>query len=288
MKQITVILAILLLQCIVLGQINTEIKVSGFGMWVQEVPSGEASTLKFKHAWVIADKKFDSSLSIKGMFAFTGPPKVVHSLFGKWIKPLVGIDYVRFGRFEPPFGHGINYYRVDRNPTVLYSVIDSPVVARSNGIELGGELSGFQWALGVFSGDRLFGNVPLSADNCWDIYPRLRYQFDSLLTIGASQRLGPVDAWSAEFSVTWQPINIELEAVGSQDTTRYSALVIGKPSKIVNLVLRYELLSNETRLTPGFTIFLPNDWEVKGNIIYRVASKSWTINTTLIQLVVRW
>lgn len=288
MKHIILILVILMWGNTGLSQQNTAVKFTGFGMWVQEMPHGENSTLKLKHAWVIVDKEIDSNFSVKGMFAFTGPPKVVHSLFGRWNKPLVGIDYIRLGRFEPPFGHGINYYRVDRNPTIFYSAIDSPVVARSNGVEIGGKFKNFHWNLGAFSGERLFGNVPLGDENSWDVYSRLRYHIDSSLIIGISQRFGSVYAWSAEFGVTWQPVNVELEAVGSQDTVRFSALIVGKQSKIINLVLRCELLPNETRLTPGIIIFLPNDWEVKGNVIYNTGLGKINIDKTLIQVVIRW
>lgn len=268
---------------IAVSQDQHKLKLSGFGFWVQELPRDGAATLKLKHAWVIVDREFDSSFSVRGMFAFAGPPRIVHSLFGKWAKPFPGVDYVRGGRFEPPFGH-VNYYRIDRNPTIRYSAIDYPLVARSNGVEVSGIIKSLGWKLAAFSGERLLGNIPAAYENQWDMYVRPTCVLNDVLSGGVSARFGPVRAWGADVQVGAGPIHLELEGVSSRDTTNYTALATCQAWPWLRPVLRYEYVLEQSLWTSGFSINLPHDAEVKVDAVYTDSK----IQAVLGQLVVRW
>ncbi|MFH1112085.1 MAG: hypothetical protein V1712_03405 [Patescibacteria group bacterium] len=262
------------------------LKISGFGFWVQEIPKNGKSLLQLKHAWLIGEKTLSDDLEIKAFLAFQGPPKIIHTLALKWKKPFAGINYLRAGRFEPPFGHGTNYYRIDRNPTIYYSAIDQPVVARSNGIEIAGTIDSLEWKLGAFSGERLLGNINISDDGKWDIYPLFRYTFSNLLSCGLSQRFGPVYAGGVNAVSQINPLSLQLEveAITSKDTINYSILSIYQPLSWLKVVARYENIKSENQLTPGFIIYLPHDWEIKGNA---VVDKNG-LKIVLGQFILRW
>lgn len=259
------------------------VKLSGFGMWVQDMPREGTAVLRLTHAWVIVDRELDSNFSVRGIFALAGPPKLVHSLFGRWVKPLPGLDYVRAGRFEPPFGH-VNYYRIDRNFTITYSAIDYPLVARSNGVEVGGLMGSLRWKFAAMSGERLRGNIPPADQNRWDMYLRPQYPVFDSVTIGMSVRLGPVKAWGADAQLEASPIHLETECVSSQDTVGYSMLGVYQALAWLRGLLRYERLRNEHILTPGFTVSLPYDSEFKVNAVYA----RHKIQIVLGQFIVRW
>jgi len=267
-------------------QESREWKISGFGLWMQEFPRGRSSSLKLNHAWLIGEKSLDSNLSIKVIAALQGPPKIAHVLFLKWKKPLEFIDYVRIGRFDAPFGHGLCWYRIDRNPTINYSLIDEPVVLMSNGVEVVGALNNLEWKVAAFSGDRLLGTVSAADEGKWDIYfPRVRYAVNNFLSIGVSQRFGPVSARGVDVVGELGPLYAEAESVTSKDTTGYSVLGVCTFSSWLKAVLRYERFHGKDQWTPGFTIPLPYNAEIKGNAIIGHEKK---LETFLVQLVLRW
>ncbi len=266
------------------SQDSHELKLSGFGMWVQELPRDGAAALKLKHAWVIVDRRLDSNFSVRGMFAFAGPPKVVHSLFGRWEKPLQGIDYLRFGKFEPPFGHGTNFYRIDRNPTVNYSAIDAPVVARAHGIEAALHWQGLGMKFAGMSGERLLGNIPTAYENRWDMYIRPTYQLTQEITCGVSTRFGPVEAWGADVQAEVGSFHLELEGVSSRDTMNYTALGMYQVLPWLKPLVRYERILGRNQWTGGFSLKLPADAEIKANAVLTKDG----LQTVLGQLVIRW
>lgn len=268
---------------IAVSQDQHELKLSGFGFWVWEFPDSGAATFKLKHAWVIMDKEFDSSFSVRGMFALAGPSKVVHSLFGRWSKPLSGVDYVRAGRFEPPFGH-VNYYRIDRNPTIRYSAIDSPLVARSNGVEICGVVGSLGWKVAAFSGERLLGNIPTAYENRWDVYVRPTYQLTQGITCGVSTRFGPVEAWGADVQAEVGSFHLEFEGINSRDVTNYTAFITCQTFPWFKPILRYERVIKQNQWTQGFSFSLPHDAEVKVNAVYL----GDRIQVVIGQLVIRW
>ncbi|MFA4937417.1 MAG: hypothetical protein WC575_04005 [Patescibacteria group bacterium] len=288
MKRYLLILALVLINLSISTAQDNDKKlvISGFGFWVQEIPKNGKSLLQLKHAWLIGEKPLSDNLEIKAFLAFQGPPKIIHTLALKWKKPFEGINYLRAGRFEPPFGHGTNYYRIDRNPTILYSAIDQPLVARSNGIEIAGTIDSLEWKLSAFSGERLLGNVNTFDDGKWDIYPLLRYTFGNFLSCGLSQRFGPVYAGGVNTVSQINPLSLQLEAeaITSKDTINYSILSIYQLLPWLKVVARYENIKSENQLTPGFIIYLPHDWEIKGNA---VVNKNG-LKIVLGQFILRW
>ncbi|MBI5466195.1 MAG: hypothetical protein HY974_02825 [Candidatus Kerfeldbacteria bacterium] len=285
-KQITVIFA--LLTCLVeseaIGQETKELKLSGFGFWIQEIPRGADASLKLKHVWLIANRALDSNLTLEVIIAPQGPPKIIHNLSLEWRKPFAGIDFVKVGRFGPEFSLGTNYYRVDRNPTVLYSGADQVVVARSNGLQVAGTISGFVWKVAAFSGDRLGGNINTLNDGKWDKYLLGRYTFGEFLSCGLSQRLGPVHARNINFVGCLDSLQVEAEAITSKDSTNYSVLGIHKTLPWLTTLVRYENVKAENRITPGFIIHLPHDCDIKCNAVIAQTG----LETVLGQFILRW
>lgn len=268
---------------IAVSQDQHELRLSGFGFWVDEVSNSTTAGLKLKHVWLIADKQLGDSLEFRTFLAFQGPPRIVHTLFVKWRNPLAMVDYLRAGKFEPPFGH-VNYYRIDRNPTVNYSAIDAPLVARAHGIEAALRWKDLGIKFAAMSGERLLGNIPAVYENQWDVYVRPTYNLSDALSGGVSTRFGPVMAWGADVQVEAGPIHLELESVSSRDTTNYTALAICQALPWLKPVLRYEYVLEQSLWTPGFAISLPHDAEVKVNAVYA----DGRVQTILGQLVVRW
>jgi hypothetical protein len=258
---------------------------SGFGFWVYGHPDSGATSLKLKHVWLIADKQLGDSLEARAILGFQGPPKVVHTLYVKWRHPLPLIDYLRVGKFEPPFGHSINFYRIDRNPTINYSSIDAPVVARAHGIELTGVWMDCRLKLAAMTGERLLGNIGSEYESRWDTYLRLQIPADRRLAIGASIRSGPVPAQGLDLQAGYGAISIEAETVRSRDTTNLSLLTMAEVTPWLTALMRYEYVTSLGNIwTPGIRIFLPYDCEVKINLVRHEAKTE----IFLAQLVVRW
>jgi len=275
----------LLSQTVVAQTFHESWKIEGFGFWVYQKSKDQGSSLQLKHVWLLLDHKYRDNLSLKIILAPKGPPQIVHSLFIKWVNPTANVDYIRVGRMETPFGNGISAYRIDHNPTIIYSAIDAPVVARSNGFEGAGHVHKLKWTLGVFSGERLLGNIPATADNNVDFYLRLRDTISDNILIGASQRAGPVYAWGLDLVLqdSDHHLRAEFETVGSLGITQHSIMLIYELGWL-NLLHRTEILESGIRWTPGFRIFLPHDCEIKANTILdpKVAP------SYLAQLVLRW
>src|SRR3989344_6354333 len=185
MKQISLVLIVLLLPQVAQAQ-DQDIQWSGFAFWVQEYPRERSSSFSLKHAWLIGDKKIGQDYEVKAILAFQGPPKIIHTLYAKWFKPLPYVAYLWVGKFESPFGHGINFYSIDRNPTIQYSAIDYPVVARSHGAEVAGAIDSLSWKVAVLGGERLFGNIPKEQENQWDLYLRPTWRFSPGTSLGVS------------------------------------------------------------------------------------------------------
>lgn len=261
-------------------------KFSGFGFWVYGKNTASNGQLKLGHLWLIGDKQIAEGLSVKIILAPKGPPQMVHSFFFKWANPTNFISYLRVGRMETPFGNGATKYRIDRNPTVLYSITEGPVVARSNGLDLGGDWHNLNFMAGVFSGERVGGNIPTIYDQKWDYCARLQYDIANKVTIGTSQRLGAVSAWGIHTALVDSAtfVRAEAEMINSLGVEFYSLLLMYDPTPWLEILGRTEILESSTRWTAGFRIFLPYDCEIKANTI--LDPKIPPMH--LAQLVLRW
>jgi len=263
------------------SQEASPIVFSGFGFWAQDSIS---ATPKLKHVWLIADKQLGDSLELRAFLAFQGPPRIVHTLFVKWRNLLPMVEYVRVGKFEPPFGHGINYYRIDRNPTINYSAIDLPVVARAHGLEVANKWQDFRIKLAAMSGERLLGNIPVAYENSWDVYLRPSYKVLNNLSCGMSRRFGPVPAQGLDMQFELSQIHLETERVSSCDTANYTTLITYQVLPWFKPLVRYEHILWHDQWTLGVSLKLPKDAEMKANVIW-VSGKTPVM---MGQLVIRW
>lgn len=266
-------------------QAQSDIKWSGFAFWVHEIPDSGSTNFKLKHAWLIADKQLGDSLELRAFLAFQGPPRIVHTLYLKWRNPLPFVEYMRVGKFEPPFGHGINFYRADRNPTIIYSSIDAPVAARSHGVEITNSWNSLKFQIAAMSGERLLGNIGPEYESKWDTYMRLKTQVIEGISIGTSLRYGPVPAQGVDLQLGSRAVCSEIEVIQSRDTTNLSVLNMVEVMPWLTAVVRYEYLEGAGNVwTSGLRIKLPANCELKANFIDKKSKES----VFLTQIIVRW
>lgn len=259
-------------------------KFNGFVFWV--AGDGRDHVLRPRHLWLVFNKQLDHKHKLDFNLILTpeGIPKVIQNCSVTWNKPFSGVESVKVGRFLAPFGWEWWYYRVDRLPTVQYSLINKPLLLRDNGIQLKGHYHSLEWFVAAFAGHRLGGNVPPSEKGEWDYYGRGRLQLADHLWLGVSQRIGPVPAQGID--MVWQCSNCSFAAEGIRSQRVLQWYIFGeqKLSRNVSGVIRFEHLPNDRRWIVGSSVVYGDGQEVKLNLIVSQQKNPQLLG----QFVARW
>lgn len=258
----------------------------GFATGLMTLEEGATAEEEVGHLWLIGKQEIvEDKLNLLVILAPEGPPKLLHSAWFTWQKPVPRIDAVRFGRHIPSFGHEFHDYRVDQAPTIGFSSTVKPLVARVNGLEVESHVGKLQIIGGAFTGNRVGGDIP-EHDASWDLYLRLRRPVVGKLLAGASFRESDKDAVGAD--LTWKSKSGRL--LGAAEYTRsdhseWYVLGEGRVSERFKGTLRIERLRNdEWRLVLGPTIEVAEGVELKLDAVL----SDEQANKLLAQVAIRW
>jgi len=181
-----------------------------------------------------------------------GPPKYLHNFQINWKNPVRGLSNITIGRTQPSFGNEWTR-RLDRLPTITYSSITKPLVARDVGVSVNGQVPHLDWTVAFFGGHRTGGNVPISQRGSSDGYARFIGTLPLGMKVGVSTRMGPVSAVGGDLSIRVKNVALTGEIVSSSDTLAYHYLLEYTVAKCLATVARYEHLKGGERIFYYFT-----------------------------------
>lgn len=252
--------------------------VHGFSFWTLDKEGFQRG-----HVWLVNKCQLAQGLEVLTIITPLGPPKFLQNFQISW-RHRYGI--LTAGRFIPPIGREWQDYRIDRLQTIFFSSVSAPLVARDLGIEASGTLRKFTGKIGVFAGERMGGNVPISERDNPDLYLSGRFEPTPFLSVGFGQRFGPVKASTVDVLVNAQAFTGSAELVSSQGVLLYHCTFGYAITPRVSTVVRYEhLAKGERKWTIGFAYKPADDHEIKVNYI---ASKQNSNQIVVGQLVLRW
>jgi hypothetical protein len=230
------------------------------------------------HVRLILDQNLTSNLEAKLTLTPKGPMPVFS--YGEIIvrKPVKGIESIDIGRQFPVFGYEWSIYRADQVPAMAFSAVNAPLAAADTGISASGQHLRLSWYAGIFIGDRDYGNISRYRGGP-DEYLRLTYNLSSVVTLGASERLGITPASGVDIRAEKSRIALTLESITSAGTNQSYVQGEYKLDKRLSLASRYEWLSSGNRTGIAGTYAIDRNFTLK---VLRVTNPS----QTLIQAVV--